>query len=338
MKTDDKKIVKWYDNAGIISTLIIVVILMMLISSQSFAVVGNNSFRIFSSVINYNTSYLLILIYFVAIKTHFGKRLFNYFNVFLIFIYLLLSITSFLTIIQSFSFNTIFIFLENIVLLIYLFHTMFRDTKIWKEFKLGDSPFNEISNDYYFATVLTLVTFNLIINLISTVVISGLVVSIFDAIYVVLLSRYIYLYREYLDENRLDINNKGNFDSIKESLNQDINEIKQSINDVTDNIKDKTSEFIEKHDIDDKIDGVKDKIKETGDSIKNKTDEFIEKHDIDDKIDGVKDKIKETTDIVKDKANDFIEKNIDKETKNTKVKDKKKSTKKTSTIKKKGDK
>ena len=297
MKKDDKNIAKWYDNAGIITTFIIVIILMMLISSQSFAVVGNNSFRIFSSVINYNTSYLLILIYFVAIKTHFGKRFFNYFNVFLIFIYSLLSITSFLTIIQSFSFNTIFIFLENIVLLVYLFHTMFRDTKIWKEFKLGDSPFNEIPNDYYFTTVLTLVTFNLIINLISTVVISGLVVSIFDAIYVVLFSRYIYLYREYLDDNKLDINNKRNFDSIKESLNQDINEIKQSINDVTDNIKDKTNEFIEKHDIDDKIDDVKDKIK--------------------------------------DKANDIIVKD---NKKISKSKDNKKSAKKTSSIKKKGDK
>ena len=328
MKKDEKNIAKWYDNAGIITTFIIVIILMMLISSQSFAVVGNNSFRIFSSVINYNTSYLLILIYFVAIKTHFGKRFFNYFNVFLIFIYSLLSITSFLTIIQSFSFNTIFIFLENIVLVVYLFHTMFRDTKIWKEFKLGDSPFNEIPNDYYFTTVLTLVTFNLIINLISTVVISGLVVSIFDAIYVILFSRYIYLYREYLDDNKLDINNKGNFDSIKESLNQDINEIKQSINDVTDNIKDKTNEFIEKHDIDDKIDDVKDKIKDAGDSIKDKTNEFIEKHDIDDKIDDVKDKIK-------DKADDIIVKD---NKKISKSKDNKKSAKKTSSIKKKGDK
>ena len=176
MKKEDNNVVKWYDNAGV----------------QSFAVVSNNSFRIFSSVINHNTSYLLILIYFVAIKTRFGKRLFNYFNVFLIFIYLLLSITSFLTIIQSFSFNTSFIFLENIVLLVYLFHTMFRDTKIWKEFNLGDSPFNEVPNDYYFNIILTLVTFTLIINLISTVVISGLVVSIFDAIYVVLFKKKCY--------------------------------------------------------------------------------------------------------------------------------------------------
>ena len=136
MKKNINNTVKWYDNAGIISTLIIVVILMMFVSSQSFAVVGDSSFRLFSSVINHNTSYLLVLFYFVAIKFHFGKKYFNYFNVFLIFVYLLLSITSFLTVIQSFSFNTIFIFLENIILLIYLSHTMFRDTRVWKEFKL----------------------------------------------------------------------------------------------------------------------------------------------------------------------------------------------------------
>ena len=308
MKKEDNNTVKWYDNAGLISTLIIVVILMMLISSQSFAVVGDSSFRLFSSVINHNTSYLLILVYFVAIRTSFGKKYFNYFNVFLIFIYLLLSITSFLTVIQSFSLNTIFIFVENIVLLVYLFHTMFRDTRTWKEFKLGDSPFNEIPNDYYFTTLLALITFTLIVNLISTVVISGLVVSIFDAIYIVLFSRYIYLYRVYLDENKLDVNNDGNFDSIKETLNQDIEEIKQTISDVKDNIKDKTDDFIDKHDIDEKIDDVKGKIKETTEAVKQKTEEFVDKLDIDEKIDDAKDKIKETSETIKKKTDELIDK------------------------------
>lgn len=324
MKKEDNNTVKWYDNAGLISTLIIVVILMMLISSQSFAVVGDSSFRLFSSVINHNTSYLLILVYFVAIRTSFGKKYFNYFNVFLIFIYLLLSITSFLTVIQSFSLNTIFIFVENIVLLVYLFHTMFRDTRTWKEFKLGDSPFNEIPNDYYFTTLLALITFTLIVNLISTVVISGLVVSIFDAIYIVLFSRYIYLYREYLDENKLDVNNDGNFDSIKETLNQDIEEIKQTISDVKDNIKDKTDDFIDKHDIDEKIDDAKDKIKETSETIKKKTDELIDKYNGDEKEKPVLKKSKKSDKSVK---------------KSTKSSDKnKKAIKESKVVKKKGDK
>ena len=324
MKKEDNNTVKWYDNAGLISTLIIVVILMMLISSQSFAVVGDSSFRLFSSVINHNTSYLLILVYFVAIRTSFGKKYFNYFNVFLIFIYLLLSITSFLTVIQSFSLNTIFIFVENIVLLVYLFHTMFRDTRTWKEFKLGDSPFNEIPNDYYFTTLLALITFTLIVNLISTVVISGLVVSIFDAIYIVLFSRYIYLYRVYLDENKLDVNNDGNFDSIKETLNQDIEEIKQTISDVKDNIKDKTDDFIDKHDIDEKIDDVKGKIKETSETIKKKTDELIDKYNGDEKEKPVLKKSKKSDKSVK---------------KSTKSSDKnKKAIKESKVVKKKGDK
>ena len=324
MKKEDNNTVKWYDNAGLISTLIIVVILMMLISSQSFAVVGDSSFRLFSSVINHNTSYLFILIYFVAIRTSFGKKYFNYFNVFLIFIYLLLSITSFLTVIQSFSLNTIFIFVENIVLLVYLFHTMFRDTRTWKEFKLGDSPFNEIPNDYYFTTLLALITFTLIVNLISTVVISGLVVSIFDAIYIVLFSRYIYLYRVYLDENKLDVNNDGNFDSIKETLNQDIEEIKQTISDVKDNIKDKTDDFIDKHDIDEKIDDVKGKIKETSETIKKKTDELIDKYNGDEKEKPVLKKSKKSDKSVK---------------KSTKSSDKnKKAIKESKVVKKKGDK
>ena len=76
---NDKHNLKWYDNAKTITSLIIVTIILIFICSQSIAVGVNNSFKIFSSVINHNTSYLLILIYFISIRTKFGKRYFNYF-------------------------------------------------------------------------------------------------------------------------------------------------------------------------------------------------------------------------------------------------------------------
>ena len=242
MKKTDYNL-KWFNNARVITSLIIITILLIFVCSQSIAVGGNDSFRIFSSVINHNTSYLFILIYFVLIRTKFGKRYFNYLNVFIIFIYFILSITSFLTIIQSFSINTIIEFILNFVILIYLFHTMFRDTRIWKEFKLGDSPFNEIPNDYFFSSVIILITISLIINL-------------------------IYLYREYLDQNKLDINNKGSFDSVK-------TDVSQNIDNFSNDIKEKVDDVINKYDLDKKVNNAKDKLVETGIKIKEKTEDMI---------------------------------------------------------------
>ena len=239
-KTDKIKVEKWYDNAKFVTSMIIFLIFMIIVCSQSFAVVGNSSSQLFRSVINHNTTYLLVLIYFVGLKTYIGKKYFNYLNVFLIIVYFILSFTSILTIVQSFSLNTIFSFLINMVLLIYLFHTMFRDTRIWKEFKLGRSPFNSIQNDYYFNCLLILVTMSLFVNLISTVVVSGLIVSILDAFYISLFARYIYLYRSYLDLKKKDIDNSGNFDQIIHEIDDGFNEIKDAALDISEKVKSDT--------------------------------------------------------------------------------------------------
>lgn len=268
-KIDSKKKVIWYESANTITTIIIGLIVFTVLCSQSFAIVGSNSFRIFSSVINHNIIHLLILIYFVLIKTHVGKKYFNYLNVFLVFIYFLSTVTSFLTLIQSFALSTIFSLLINVVLLIYLFHTMFRDTSLWKEFKLGKSPFNEISNDSYNNCIMILATLSLIVNLISTVVVSGLVISFLDAIYILCFSRYIYLYRSFLDEKGKDINNEGNFDAIKKELSDDLNEVVDVIGNVTETVKGKTTEFIKDNEIDNKVDDIKKKVNKEVSKIKN---------------------------------------------------------------------
>lgn len=210
-------------------------------------------------------------------------------------------ITSALTLIQSFSLNTILGFLESVVILLYLFHTMFRDTIIWKDYHLGKSPFNELKNDGYYYALLVLVAFNLAVNLISTVVVSGLFVSILDALYLLLLGRYVYLYREYLDYYKLDSNNEGNFNELRDNISNNIDDVKEKINDVLD-----------KTDIDDKIIEATSKIKESAKDVLDKTD--------------VDDKIIEATNKVKDSAKDLIYK---------KDKDEKES--KTNNDKKKGD-
>ena len=242
MKKDNK--IKWYDSGKNIVTFIIIILLLTIICSQAFAVVGSKNVNIITSVISHNTIYLLILIYFIGLKTYAGKKYFNYLNVFLMFIYLVLSITSFLTVVQSFSLNTILSFSINIIVLIYMFHTMFRDTRVWREFKLGNSPFNEITNDVYFNTLIIMVIISLFVNSISTVVISGLIISILNALFVTFLGRYIYLYRSYLDNMKKDINNDGNFDSIKKDFKDDLERVGKIISDVGENVKEKADDVV----------------------------------------------------------------------------------------------
>lgn len=205
----NKKVkMKWYDNANVLITIIIVAILMSIICSNSFMTIDHDYFSVLYGVINHNSIYLLVLVYFVLLKFHFGKSFFDYLNVFLIFIYFIATIASLMTLVQSFSLNTFLSALENIVILIYVFHTLLRDTHIWNDYKLAESPFNEISNDSYFYVLVVLTLLILIVNLISTVVLRGLFISLFDAIYILLFGRYIYLYRKYLDSKKKSVRRK----------------------------------------------------------------------------------------------------------------------------------
>ena len=247
--------IKWYESGNVITTLIIVTILATIFCSQSFAVIGTFDLSVFTSVINHNSLYFVALIYFVLLKTKSGKRYFNYLNVLLVLFYTIATITSVLTLIQSFSLTTIIEFLKNIVILLYLFHTLFRDTRVWKEYQLGKSPFNEIPNDVYYYALLVLVVFGLVVNLISTVVISGLFISILDALYLLLLVRYIYLYREYLDYHELDSDNEGNFDEVREKIQEtlDKTDVDEKIVEAADKVKKATKDALDKTEIDDKI-------------------------------------------------------------------------------------
>ena len=289
-----KNKIKWYDNGGIITDLIIMTILVIIVCSQSFAVVGKSSLEIFSSVINHNSIYLLVLVYFLLIKIKAGKMYFNYLNLFLVFMYFIISVTSLLTVIQSFSINTLLSFLLYVTILIYLFHTMFRDTRVWKEFKLGNSPFNEIKNDTYYSIMAFLVAVMLVVNLISTVVVSGVLIAFLDSVFYLLLGRYIYLYRSYLDDKKKDINNKGNFDNLRADIKETV-----------DNIKDKT-------DLDEKFV-----------EFRDKANDYIKEKKIDEKIDKVKDKIGDTVEDIKDNISDTVEDLKDKTTKSKKTTKKK---------------
>ena len=118
----NKTEIEWYDNPGIVTNVIIALIAVIIILSQSFAINNNLSTQeILRSIINHNSVYLIVLVYFVALKTKIGKRYFDFLNVFLILLYFITGVTSILTVFQSFSLETLISCAMHLVLFIYLF-------------------------------------------------------------------------------------------------------------------------------------------------------------------------------------------------------------------------
>ena len=196
----DKSKIMWYDNAEVLTNLIIGLIFLIILLTQSFAINNNlSASNIVRDIINHNINYLLVLVYFVALKFRSGKKYFNYLNIFLVVLYLILTITSCLSVFQAITIPSVISLCIKIVILLYLIHTMFRDTRYFNEFKLGTSPFNELSNENYLSILVVLSCILLAFNLIMVTDFDGAVISILDAFYVMLIARYIYLYREYLE-------------------------------------------------------------------------------------------------------------------------------------------
>lgn len=235
----------WFDNPNFVTNIIIGLIIIIIILSQSFAINNNLSTNmIFRSIINHNIIYLISLVYFVLLKTHIGKKYFNFLNVFLALLYLVTSITALLTVFQSFSLTSLVNLAMHLVILIYIVHTFFRNTRVWGDFNLEKSPFSEINNDTYLYIIVVLSVILLAINLIFTTSVDGTFLSILDTVYIIFFARYIYLYGVFLEKK------------------YNINTSKDIISDIVDDISDKASLA---------IDEIKDKTKEVLDDVKNNT-------------------------------------------------------------------
>ncbi len=278
MELEKKKTeIEWYDNPGIVTNVIIALIAVIIILSQSFAINNNLSTQeILRSIINHNSVYLIVLVYFVALKTKIGKRYFDFLNVFLILLYFITGVTSILTVFQSFSLETLISCAMHLVLFIYLFHTFFRRTRVWREFHLTKSPFNEIKNDAYFYSITVLVVLLLAIDLIATTTFDGTVLALFDAIYMVLFARYVYLYGCFLDNKEKKINPTTSIEEIKEK----VEEVKERLDDVVDDIQDKV-EGVVKEVTDD--DSKKKKTKKSSKTVTKKTEKGKTKKSKEDK-------------------------------------------------------
>ena len=216
----------WYDNPSIVTWLIILIISIIILSSQSFSINSNvDTLRMFQDVLNHNITYMIALVYFVSLKTKFGKKYFDYINLVIIVVFFILFVTSILTVFQSFNLATLLSLAIHTLLVVYFFHVFMRGTRFWKEFSLDKSPFNELSNEWFFWALVIIEVVLFSVNLITTATFNGTVLATFDCIYIILFSRYIYLYGVYLDSKKINVKNTGNFDEYREKVSEVVSDL-----------------------------------------------------------------------------------------------------------------
>mgnify|MGYP004496749329 FL=1 len=271
----------WYDNPSIVTWLIILIISIIILSSQSFSINSNvDALRMFQDVLNHNITYMIALVYFVSLKTKFGKKYFDYINLVMIVVFFILFVTSILTVFQSFNLATLLSLAIHTLLVVYFFHVFMRGTRFWNEFSLDKSPFNELSNEWFFWALVIIEIILFSVNLITTATFSGTVLATFDCIYVILFSRYIYLYGVYLDSKKINTKNTGNFNEYREKIGEVVSELGKNkvVAEDKSNILDDTSKVEKSSDLDKDDDNLKKNANKTKDLSKknNKKDKNVE--------------------------------------------------------------
>lgn len=271
----------WYDNPSIVTWLIILIISIIILSSQSFSINSNvDALRMFQDVLNHNITYMIALVYFVSLKTKFGKKYFDYINLVMIVVFFILFVTSILTVFQSFNLATLLSLAIHTLLVVYFFHVFMRGTRFWNEFSLDKSPFNELSNEWFFWALVIIEIILFSVNLITTATFSGTVLATFDCIYVILFSRYIYLYGVYLDSKKINTKNTGNFNEYREKIGEVVSDLGKNkvVAEDNSNILDDTSKVEKSSDLDKDDDNLKKNANKTKDLSKknNKKDKNVE--------------------------------------------------------------
>ena len=189
----------------------------------------------------------------------------------------------------------------HVFIVLYLVHTFFRGTRIWKEFKLSKSPFNEFSNEGYFYTVVILGVILLAINLIMTTSFHGTVLSLLDCSFTYLFARYIYLYWQYLDLKKIDSKNTGNFDTITDTVVEEVKETLDEVKEVMDKVSDKFEEPVEK--LSEAVNKVEDKVEDFTENVKESVEEFMS----DMRFEENKEKIEDLKQVVEEKKEEVKE-------------------------------
>lgn len=208
MNKENKKV--WYNNPDILTTIILITAIVIIVISQAIAVNSNlSASAMIRNLFNHNLTYIAGIIYFTLLKTSVGRKNFSLINVIYILLYIMVTIASIFTIFQSFGLSAIIGLVLNVIVLCYMIYTFLPETRLWKDLKLNKLPLTEIRNDWFFYIVCVMSGALLLVNLIDVANFSGVVITIFDMAYMILFGRYIFLYKGYIDENKLNKEKKN---------------------------------------------------------------------------------------------------------------------------------
>ncbi len=194
---------EWFDSPNIITYIMTGLLIIIIVLSQSFAIQNHlGAAEILRSIFNYNSIYVIALAYFILIRTKTGKRYFDYLNVIMAILYLLMSVASFFTVFQSFGLASLINLALNILLTLYFIYSFICDTELGKELKISVSPLAEINNGQYFYLIMGLLIINLVVSLMAAISFDNVVLSLLEVMYLILFARYIYLYKEYSENKK----------------------------------------------------------------------------------------------------------------------------------------
>ncbi len=200
----------WYNNPDILTNIILITAVVIIIISQAIAVNSNlSTSAMIRNLFNHNLTYIVGIIYFLLLKTIIGRKNFNLINVVYILLYIMITVASIFTLFQSFGLSAIIGLVLNIIILCYMIYTFLPETRLWKEFKFNKLPISDVKNEWIFYVVCVLSISLLLVSLIDVVDFSGIIITIFDTAYIILFSRYIYLYKEYVEKDRVSKEKKN---------------------------------------------------------------------------------------------------------------------------------
>jgi len=195
----------WYDDPNILTTVIALILGLILILSQTYAIRNHlGLWYMIRSLINYSSVYVILLAYFILLKTKVGKRYFVLMNIILGFMFAILSLGSIFSMIQFFKLETIFTFLQNTLVFFYFVKVLWRDTKLYSMFGFSKIPFDKVTNDYYFYGISALFILGMILSFVDRPPFDSFVLLLLQTLFFIGFVRYLYLYQEYCEEFALD--------------------------------------------------------------------------------------------------------------------------------------
>ncbi len=185
------KEIKFLNAPFKIANILIVLLLIYMLLSIGYNYISDLGLL---DLIGNNFFYIVLSIYFILLKTKFGKERFSYMNLVIAILLAINFLGSFFNLLTTFNFTTSFSLIANV-----LFITYFVNTFFYKYIK-KISIINNLNNKFIFyaiSIILIILYILMLIKYISVFPMIKIIKYIVEFVILVLFARYIYLYKEY---------------------------------------------------------------------------------------------------------------------------------------------